>query len=190
VLFVPETGPNTGEFELTVGNLEDLQQLLWGTPAARNYKLPRGTTFSFYYIDPNDFDDMDLAVMRVGLDETNYSRTMITNEFGTIVDTLKLGWDGLYIRVIDQDANVEACCCDQIVVHICDPHNEDDSEYVILDEVSANSGIFASLAAVPLLPVWDAVAGYQLVFDDWKIQAFNEDTVFVQYNSVDYNPRI
>jgi len=188
VLFVPETGPATGEFELTVGNLEDLQQLLWGTPAARNYKLPRGTTISFYYIDPNDFDDMDLAVMRVGLDETNYSRTMITNEFGTIVDTLKLGWDGLYIRVIDQDANVEACCCDQIVVHICDPHNEDDSEYVILDEVSANSGIFASLAAVPLLPVWDAVAGYQLVFDDWKIESFNEDTVFVQYNSVDYDP--
>jgi hypothetical protein len=188
VLFVPETGPATGEFELTVGNLEDLQQLLWGTPAARNYKLPRGTTISFYYIDPNDFDDMDLAVMRVGLEEKNYSRTMITNEFGTIVDTLKLGWDGLYIRVIDQDANVEACCCDQIVVHICDPHNEDDSEYVILDEVSANSGIFASLAAVPLLPVWDAVAGYQLVFDDWKIESFNEDTVFVQYNSVDYNP--
>ncbi|MBC7256843.1 MAG: hypothetical protein H5T66_12160, partial [Chloroflexi bacterium] len=32
-----------------------------------------------------------------------------------------------------------------------------------------------------------AVNGYQLVFDDWRIQSFNEDTIFVRYNSVDYD---
>ncbi|MCX7750852.1 MAG: hypothetical protein N2320_04870, partial [Candidatus Bipolaricaulota bacterium] len=91
-----------------------------------------------------------------------------------------------YIRVYDADANVEACCQDKIVVHICDPHNEDDSEYYLIDEISNDSGIFFTQNGIPLLPVWDAVAGYQLVFDDWKVQAFNEDTIFVQYNSVDY----
>ncbi|MBC7105649.1 MAG: hypothetical protein H5T97_06905, partial [Firmicutes bacterium] len=63
---------------------------------------------------------------------------------------------------------------------------DDDSEYYILDEISNDSGIFFSQSGIPLLPVWDAVAGYQLVFDDWRIQAFNEDTIFVRYNSVDY----
>jgi hypothetical protein len=190
VVFVPEDGPASGTFSLNLGSLEDFQEYLWGDdPEARNYKFPKGTTFSFYYIDPNDFDDMDLAWFRVAYDESVYSKTKIVDSAGAIVDTVKLGWDGLYIRVFDADANVEACCCDQVVVHICDPHNEDDSEYVILDEVSPNSGgVFASLAAVPLLPVWDAVAGFQLVFDDWRVQAFNEDTIFVQYNSVDYNP--
>jgi hypothetical protein len=189
VVFVPEDGPASGTFSLNLGSLEDFQEYLWGTPEARNYKFPKGTTFSFYYIDPNDFDDMDLAWFRVAYDESVYSKTKIVDSAGAIVDTVKLGWDGLYIRVFDADADVEACCCDQVVVHICDPHNEDDSEYVILDEVSPNSGgVFASLAAVPLLPVWDAVAGFQLVFDDWRVQAFNEDTIFVQYNSVDYNP--
>jgi len=188
VVFVPEEGPNAGVFSLNLGSLEDFQEYLWGDPAARNYKFPRGTTFSFYYIDPNDFDDMDLSWFRVAYAESVYSKSMIVDHAGTIVDTVKLGWNGLYIRVIDQDANVEACCCDQVVVHICDPHNEDDSEYVILDEVGPNSGIFTTLSAVPLLPVWDAVAGFQLVFDDWRIQAFNEDTIFIQYNSVDYDP--
>jgi len=37
-----------------------------------------------------------------------------------------------------------------------------------------------------LEPVWDAIGGYQLVFDDWKFQAFNEDTIYVRYNSMDY----
>ncbi len=188
VVFVPEEGPAAGTFSLNLGNLEDFQEYLWGDPEARNYKFPMGTTFSFYYIDPNDFDDMDLGWFRVAYSEDTYSRTMLTDNFGRVVDTVKLGWDGLYVRVVDGDANVELCCCDQILVHLCDPHNEDDSEYLILDEVSPNAGIFFTLGAVPLLPGWDAVGGFKLVFDDWRVQAFNEDTIFAQYNSVDHDP--
>ncbi len=187
VIMVPETSVDSGIFELNLGNLEDFQQYLFGgDPAARNYRFPIGTTFAFYYIDPNDFDDMTLAVTRLG--NRPYSQTFITNDMGIPVEEVRLGagWGGLYVRVYDADANVNACCQDKVVVHICDPHNEDDSEYYIIDEISNDSGIFFSQSGIPLLPVWDAVAGYQLVFDDWRVQAFNEDTIFVRYNSVDY----
>jgi len=186
VIFLPETSVDSGIFELNLGNIEDFQQYLFGTADARNYRFPMGTTFAFYYIDPNDFDDMTLAVMRLG--NRPYSQTFITDANGIPVEEVRIGagWGGLYIRVYDADANVEACCQDKVVVHICDPHNEDDSEYYIIDEISNDSGIFFSQSGIPLLPVWDAVAGYQLVFDDWKVQSFNEDTIFVRYNSVDY----
>jgi hypothetical protein len=183
VFFAAETGVNTGVFKLDLGNLEDLQEALG---LGRTAKLPAGTTIAFYYIDPNDFDDMDLATIQIG--NRPLSQVFITDANGVPLTEVRLGagWGGLYIRVYDADANVEACCPDKVVVHICNPHNEDDSEYVVLEEISNNSGIFFTQSGIPLLPVWDAVAGYQLVFDDWKIQAFNEDTIFVRYNSVDY----
>jgi hypothetical protein len=183
VFFAAETGVNTGVFKLDLGNLEDFQEALG---LSRTDKLPPGTTIAFYYIDPNDFDDMDLATIQIG--DRPHSQVFITDANGVPLTEVKLGsgWGGLYIRVYDADANVEACCQDKVVVHICDPHNEDDSEYYVIDEISNNSGIFFTQNGIPLLPVWDAVSGYQLVFDDWKIQAFNEDTIFVQYNSVDY----
>jgi len=187
VFFAAETAVNSGVFKLDLGNLEDFQQALWsGLADARNYKLPPGTTISFYYIDPNDFDDMDLATIQIG--DRPHSQVFITDANGVPLTEVKLGsgWGGLYIRVYDADANVEACCQDKVVVHICDPHNEDDSEYYVIDEISNNSGIFFTQNGIPLLPVWDAVSGYQLVFDDWKVESFNEDTIFVQYNSVDY----
>ncbi|MGB9757550.1 MAG: hypothetical protein ACPLZE_03655, partial [Candidatus Bipolaricaulaceae bacterium] len=187
VFFAAETAVDSGVFKLDLGNIEDFQQALWGDAGARNYKLPPGTTIAFYYIDPNDFDDMDLATIEVG--DRPHSQVFLTDANGVPLSEVKLGsgWGGLYVRVYDADANVEACCQDKVVVHICDPHNEDDSEYYVIDEISNNSGIFFTQNGVPLLPVWDAVAGYQLVFDDWKIQAFNEDTIFVRYNSVDYD---
>ncbi|MGC9018620.1 MAG: T9SS type A sorting domain-containing protein [Candidatus Bipolaricaulaceae bacterium] len=188
VFFAAETAVDSGVFKLDLGNIEDFQQALWdGDAGARNYKLPPGTTIAFYYIDPNDFDDMDLATIEIG--DRPHSQVFLTDANGVPLSEVKLGsgWGGLYVRVYDADANVEACCQDKVVVHICDPHNEDDSEYYVIDEISNNSGIFFTQNGVPLLPVWDAVAGYQLVFDDWKIQAFNEDTIFVRYNSVDYD---
>jgi hypothetical protein len=183
VFFAAETGVNTGVFKLDLGNLEDFQEALG---LSRTDKLPPGTTIAFYYIDPNDFDDMDLATIQIG--DRPHSQVFITDANGVPLTEVKLGsgWGGLYIRVYDADANVEACCQDKVVVHICDPHNEDDSEYYVIDEISNNSGIFFTQNGIPLLPVWDAVSGYQLVFDDWKVQSFNEDTIFVQYNSVDY----
>ncbi|MBC7099703.1 hypothetical protein H5T52_11460, partial [Candidatus Bipolaricaulota bacterium] len=185
VFFAAETAVDSGVFTFDFGNLEDFQEALWGDPAAREYRLPAGTTIAFYYIDPNDFDDMDLAVATIG--DRPHSQVFITDANGVPVSEVKIGHGGLYIRVYDADANVEACCQDKVVVHICDPHNEDDSEYIAIDEISNNSGIFFTQSGVRLEPVWDAVNGYQLVFDDWKVQAFNEDTIFVRYNSVDYD---
>ncbi|MCS7217110.1 MAG: T9SS type A sorting domain-containing protein [Candidatus Bipolaricaulota bacterium] len=182
VFFAAETGPDTGVFEFNFGNLENFQEALGLT---RDDRLPIYSTITFYYLDPNDFDDMDLTAIYVNSNKY-HSQTWITDANGVPVSEVKIGHGGLYIRVYDADANVNACCQDKIVVHICDPHNEDDSEYVIIDEVSNNSGIFFTQSGIRLEPVWDAVNGYQLVFDDWKVQAFNEDTIFVQYNSVDY----
>jgi hypothetical protein len=180
LFFANETERNSGVFEYNFGRLEDLQKALGFA------RFPAGTTISFYYIDPNDLDDMDLAVIWVG--NRPHSEVYLTDSGGIPVSEVRLGlgYEGLYVKVYDADANVEACCPDKVVVHICDPHNEDDSEYWVIDEVGANSGVFSSLSGMPLLPVWDAVGGYQLVFDDWKVQAFNEDTVFVRYNSVAY----
>jgi parallel beta-helix repeat protein len=180
LFFANETERNSGVFEYNFGRLEDLQRALGFA------RFPAGTTISFYYIDPNDFDDMDLAVIWVG--NRPHSEVYLTDSGGIPVSEVRLGlgYEGLYVKVYDADANVEACCPDKVVVHICDPHNEDDSEYWVIDEAGANSGVFSSQSGMPLLPVWDAVGGYQLVFDDWKVQAFNEDTVFVRYNSVAY----
>ena len=180
LFFAAETAVDSGVFEFNFGNIEDLQAALGFN------QFPMGTTIAFYYIDPNDFDDMDLATIEVG--NRPHSQTFITDANGIPATELRIGtgWGGLYVRVYDADANVEACCQDKVVVHICDPHNEDDSEFYVIDEISNDSGIFFSQSGIPLLPVWDAVSGYQLVFDDWRVQSFNEDTIFVRYNSVDY----
>ncbi|HRU22291.1 MAG TPA: hypothetical protein P5113_06400, partial [Candidatus Bipolaricaulis sp.] len=180
LFFAAETSVDSGVFEFNFGNIEELQ-------AALGFRqFPAGTTIAFYYIDPNDFDDMTLATIERG--SRAHSETFITDANGISVSEVKLGagWGGLYVRVYDADANVEACCQDKVVVHICDPHNEDDSEFYVIDEISNDSGIFFSQSGIPLLPVWDAMSGYQLVFDDWRIQSFNEDTIFVRYNSVNY----
>jgi len=183
VFFAAETSVDSGVFTFDFGNLEDFQRAIGLADGSR---FPPGTTIAFYYIDPNDYDDMDLATVQIG--NRPLSQTFITDANGIPVNEVRIGagWGGMYIRVYDADANVQACCQDKVVVHICDPHNEDDSEYYILDEISNDSGIFFSQSGIPLLPVWDAVAGYQLVFDDWRVQSFNEDTIFVRYNSVDY----
>lgn len=181
VFFAAETAVDSGVFTFDFGNLEDFQEALG---LQRTDRLPPGTTIAFYYIDPNDFDDMSLATTVVG--DRPHSQTFLTDANGVPVSEVKLGHGGLYVRVYDADANVEACCQDKVVVHICDPHNEDDSEYYVIDEISNNSGIFFTQSGIRLEPVWDAVNGYQLVFDDWRVQAFNEDTIFVRYNSVDY----
>jgi hypothetical protein len=181
VFFAAETGPDTGVFELNFGNLEDFQEALG---LSRNDRLLNGSTIAFYYIDPNDFDDMDLTTLEIG--DLPHSQVFLTDAWGRTVQEVRIGWEGLYIRVLDADANMDACCQDQVVVHICDPHGEDDAEYIVIDEVSNDSGVFFSQNAIPVTPVWDAVGGYQLVYDDWQVQVFNEDTIFVRYNSVGY----
>ena len=174
-----ETAPDSGVFVYDFGLLENLQALLGFD------RFESGTTLAFYYLDPNDFDDFVLATAEVY--DRPHSETFITDANGIPVEEVRLGsHHGLYVRVYDADANIEACCQDKVVVHLCDPHNEDDSEYWMIDEVSNDSGIFASQAGMPLLPVWDAVGGYQLVFDSWTFEAFNEDSIYARYNSVEY----
>jgi hypothetical protein len=186
VFFAAETGVNTGVFKLDLGNLEDFQQALWGDVAARNYKLPAGTTIAFYYIDPNDFDDMDLATIQIG--DRPHSQVFITDANGVPLTEVKLGagWGGLYIRVYDADANVEACCQDKVVVHICDPHNEDDSEYYVIDEISNNSGIFFTQNGIPLLPFGTRWPVTSLSSTTGRWRASTRTPSSSSYNSVDY----
>jgi hypothetical protein len=185
VFYAHETDVSSGVFEFNFGNLEDFMQALEGlNPDLTGDLFPAGTTIAFYYLDPNDFDDFTLTTAVVG--DRAHSETYITDANGVPVEEVKIGHGGLYVRVYDADANINACCQDKVVVHLCDPHNEDDSEYWVIDEVSNDSGIFGSMSGMPLLPVWDAVGGYQLVFDNWKFEAFNEDTIYARYNSVDY----
>jgi len=177
--YAQETDVDSGLFRFNFGNLDQFQDWLGFD------EFPIGTTVAFYYLDPNDFDDFVIDTAQVG--ERAHSRVELVDSAGVPINReVKIGHEGLYVRVYDADANVNACCQDRVVVHLCDPHNEDDSEYWLIDEVSNDSGIFGSKSGMPLLPVWDAVGGYQLVFDDWKFQAFNEDTVYVRYNSVNY----
>jgi len=174
MFYAAETGPDTGVFVHDFGILEELQAALGFDT------FPRGTTIAFYYIDPNDFDDMVLTTARVTPDY--YSEIYFVDSGGSLVDEpVKLGsHSGLYVRVYDSDANIEACCQDKVVVHLCDPHNEDDSEYWVIDEWLASTGIFISQGAMALLPVWDATGGYQLVWDNWSFEAFNEDTIYAR----------
>jgi hypothetical protein len=145
-----------------------------------------------YYLDPNDFDDFKLATAYI--EEHQHSLTSFTDATRASKRLFWLGRDAVYVQVIDSNANVDPCCPEQVVVHICDPHGEDDSEWLILDETSSNSPVFFSNAGTQLLPVWDAlgiglsesVGGYQLQLDNWKIEAFNEDSIYARYNDVYY----
>jgi len=145
-----------------------------------------------YYLDPNDFDDFKLATAYI--EERQHSLTSFTDANRTPMSEYWIGRDPVYVQVIDSNANVDPCCPEQVVVHICDPHEEDDSEYWILDETSSNSSVFFSNAGMQLLPVWDALGvglvgfngGYQLQLDNWKLEVYNEDSVYVRYNDVYY----
>jgi len=109
-------------------------------------------------------------------------------------DLYWLGRDSVYLEVIDSNANVDPCCPEQVVVHLCDPHGEDDTEWLLLDEATVNSPVFVSRQGIQLLPVWDAsgvglpnsVGGWQLQLDNWRIEAFNEDDIIVRYNDALY----
>jgi len=155
----------------------------------KHYPEP-GTTFAFYYIDPNDFDDMSLTWMRTYSASKKYPEVQFTTDaqWGAVVEgEVNLGsGSALYVRVLDTGANVNICCPDYVVVHLCDPHNEDDSEWVMLNETGPSTGAF-ELYGMPLLPVWDAIGGYQLVLNDGAFMAFNEDTIYARYTAVRYN---
>jgi hypothetical protein len=183
VFFARETGVSTGVFEYNFNSIR--------TDLGFNSLHVRDVLVA-YYLDPNDFDDFKLATSYI--EERQHSITSFTNASRGDMAEYWIGRDPVYVQVIDANANVDPCCPEQVVVHICDPHGEDDAEWVILDETSSNSPLFFTNAGMQLLPVWDALGvglttgmgGYQLQLDNWKIEAFNEDDVYARYNDVYY----
>jgi len=183
MFYAQETGVSTGVFQL---NLNDLRlDLGFNTLNVHDVLVA-------YYLDPNDFDDFSLAPAYI--EEHQHSVTSFTNATRGEMSEYWIGRDPVYVQVIDSNANVDSCCPEQVVVHICDVHGEDDSEWLIADETSSNSPVFFTNAGTQLLPVWDALGiglagtpgGYQLALDNWKLEAFNEDVLYARYNDVYY----
>jgi hypothetical protein len=185
--YAQETGANTGIFKLKLNDiLRDL-----------GFKgLNVGDVLVAYYLDPNDEDDFRLATAYI--EERSASLTSFTDALGQKKALYWLGRDPVYVQVIASSANEESCCPEQVVVHICDPHSEDDGEFWILDETSPNSPVFFSIAGMELLPAWNALGigepgrrgGYQLRLDNWKLEAYNEDSIYVRYNDVTYTANV
>ncbi|MEW5825777.1 MAG: T9SS type A sorting domain-containing protein [Candidatus Bipolaricaulota bacterium] len=182
--YAQETGVDTGVFQLNLNSI--LDDLGFNALEVRD-------VLSAYYLDPNDEDDFKIAVAYI--EERQHSVTSFTNALRQDQSVYWLGRDPIYIQVIDANANVDPCCPEQVLVLVCDVHEEDDAEWLLVDETSSNSPVFFTNGGVELLAVWSALGvgidaadtgGYQLVLDNWQFEAFNEDDVFVQYNDAYY----
>ncbi|MFC2095795.1 T9SS type A sorting domain-containing protein [Candidatus Bipolaricaulota bacterium] len=183
LFYAQETGVSTGVFQLNLNSI--LVDLEFDDLYVRD-------VLTAYYLDPNDFDDFKLATAYI--EERQHSITSFTDANRADKDLYWIGRDPVYVQVIDSNANVDPCCPEQVVVNVCDPHGEDDDEWLILDETSSNSPVFFTFAGTQLWPVWDALGvgvagmmgGFQLQLDNWKIEAFNEDDMYARYNDVYY----
>ncbi len=181
--YAEETGVNTGVFQLNINQI--LRDLGFNSLRVRDVLVA-------YYLDPNDEDDFKLATAYI--EAWEHSLTTFTDAGRNDQEEYWLSDDSVYIQVIDANANVDPCCPEQVVVFVCDPHQEDDAEWLILDETSSNSPVFLTMAGTQLLPCWDALGvgltdgmgGFQLAIDNWKLEAYNEDDIMVRYNDVYY----
>ncbi|MCK4356854.1 gliding motility-associated C-terminal domain-containing protein, partial [Candidatus Bipolaricaulota bacterium] len=188
MFYAQETGVSTGVFQFNLNNI---------APDLGFNMLNVGDVLAAYYLDPNDFDDFKLATAYIETRD-HVSATSFTDASRVPMSEYWIGRDPIYVQVIDANANVDPCCPEQVVVHICDLHGEDDSEWVVADETSSNSPVFFTNAGMQLRPVWDALGvglaasngGYQLQLDNWKLEAFNEDDVYVRYNDVYYTENL
>jgi len=183
MFYATETSASSGIFELRLNSiLEDLGF----------HDLNVRDVLVAYYIDPNDQDDFKLALAYIG--EKEHSVLRFTDYARQTQDVFWLGRDPVYVEVVDANANVEACCPEKVVVQVCDPHEVDDTEWLILDELSSNSPVFFSSFGMQLVSVWEALGvgdpgmdgGYSLELDNWDLEAFNEDSIYVRYNDVVY----
>ncbi|MFC2077444.1 FlgD immunoglobulin-like domain containing protein [Candidatus Bipolaricaulota bacterium] len=178
MFWASETGVSTGVFELNFNQICD--DLGFNS-------LDVNDVLVAYYLDPNDEDDFTLCTAYIS-ERSCHSITSFTDATRADQEIFWIGRDPVYVQVIDSNANVDPCCPEQVVVHICDPHQSDDAEWTILDETSSNSPVFFSTAGMQLLGVWDALGigwwgtGDQLVLDNWKLEAYNEDSIYVRYN--------
>ena len=183
MFYARETGFSTGVFQLHLNNI--LSDLGFDSLSIRDVLVA-------YYLDPNDFDDFALSTAYI--EEHQHSVTGFTDATRNEMSGYWLGRDAVHVQVIDSNANVNPCAPEQVVVHICDPHGEDDAEWIILNETSSNSPVFFNNTGTQLRPVWDASGlqvfpgpgGYQLQLDNWRFEAYNEDSVYARYNDVYY----
>lgn len=183
MFYATETGENTGVFKLKLNSI--LRDLGFRTLNVRDVLVA-------YYLDPNDQDDFKLSLGYIS--EKNHSSLRFTDYARNSQSLFWLGRDPVYVEVIDENANQEACCPERVVVQVVDPHEVDDTEWLILDELSSNSPIFFTNQGMELLSVWDALGvgdpgthgGYSLELDNWSLEAFNEDSIYVRYNDVKY----
>jgi len=183
MFYAQETGVSTGVFQF---DLNDIAVDLGFTT------LNVHDVLAAYYMDPNDEDDFHIATAYI--EENVTSITSFTDANLDAQSAYWIGRDPLYVQVIDSNANVDACCPEQVEIYICDPHGEDDTEWLVADETSSNSPIFFTNAGIELLPVWDALGiglssatgGYQLQVGNWRLEAFNGDNVYARYNDVYY----
>ena len=182
--YAVETGANTGIFQLNLNHL--CNDLGFNS-------LNEGDVLVAYYLDPNDEDDFTLATAYVG--SICGSAVAFTDADRVEKDILWIGRAPVYLQVVNADANLDACCPEQVIVHVCDPHEDDDAEWFLLEETSANSPVFFTNNGYALLPVWDALGvtvtvigawGYQLGLDNWTLEVYNEDDVMARYNDVTY----
>jgi len=181
--YAQETTSDSGVFELRLNSI--LVDLGFENLNVRDVLVA-------YYLDPNDEDDFKLATAYI--EERNHSISSFTDAGRADQELYWIGRDPVYVQVIDSNANIDPCCPERMIVHICDPHEEDDGEFWVLDEVSSNSSVFFSHAGMSLLPTWDALGigrpdllgGYQLILDNWRLEVFNEDEVYVRYNDQEY----
>ena len=197
MFYAQETGVNTGVFQLNLNSI--LVDLGF-------YSLSVRDVLVAYYLDPNDEDDFQVSAAYI--EEKMHSITSFTDATRQDKKLFWIGRDPVYVQVIDANANVDSCCPEQVVVSICDPHEWDDAEWLILDETSSNSPVFFTNSGTKLDPAWDAMGiggafvgftdveglqargtlfgGYQLQLDNWKLEVYNEDHVYAQYNDVYY----
>jgi len=183
--YAQETGRDTGVFELAINQI--LLDLGFNTLNVRDVLVA-------YYLDPNDEDDFKLATAYI--EERQHSVTSFTDATRADKDLYWIGRDPVYVQVIDANANVDPCCPEEVVVHICDVHESDDVEWLVLEETSSNSPVFFTNSGTVLDSVWDAmgvgnnvpgtIGGYQLQVDNWTLEVFNEDDVYARYNDVYY----
>ncbi|MFC2078774.1 gliding motility-associated C-terminal domain-containing protein [Candidatus Bipolaricaulota bacterium] len=183
MFYAQETSADSGVFELRLNDI--LTDLGFDSLNVRD-------TLVAYYVDPNDQDDVKVAMAYI--EEKNHSILRFTDSGRNDKSEFWIGRDPVYIEVADANANVDSCCPEQVVVQVCDPHEVDDTEWLILDELSSNSPIFFTHTGMRLISVWDAMGigdpmalgGYSLELDNWELEAFNEDSVYVRYNDVIY----
>jgi len=183
MFYAEETGADTGIFQLRLNSI--LRDLGFRSLDVRDVLVA-------YYVDPNDQDDFKLATAYI--EEKNHSRLRFTDYARKDATMFWIGRDPVYIEVTDSNANTDPCCPEEIVVHVCDPHEVDDSEWLILDEMSSNSPNFFTHIGMKVISVWDALGvgepgckgGYSLLLDNWELEAFNEDSIYARYNDVIY----